>query len=75
MSILLLFSCLFVCFDGRPPTALRVSASKQSHIESLDLEPHVVPFYWALIMDMVWLVWKVKDRGNSTMGSDVVHMT
>jgi hypothetical protein len=45
--------CLFVCFDGRPPTALRVSASKQSHIESLDLEPQAVPFYWAPIMDMV----------------------
>ena len=44
---------LFVCFDGRPPTALRVSASKQSHIESLDLELQVVPFYWTLIMDMV----------------------
>ena len=52
-SIVLLFVCLSVCFDVRPPTAVRVSASKQSHIESLDLESQVVPFYWTLIMDMV----------------------
>jgi hypothetical protein len=63
--------CSLACFDGRPPTALRVSGNKQSHIEPLDLKPQVVPFYWTVIMDMASLGWEVKDRGNS----DVLRMT